>query len=52
METHRSRSRGWLCTEHAFIAFQRWVKREHQRKRVEWMRAEFQKQLQEEEAGR
>ena len=49
METHRSRSRGWLCEDHAFVAFQRWVKRENGHRRLEWMRAEFQRSLMEEE---
>ena len=51
METHRSRSRGWLCVDHAFVAFQRWVKREHSLKRVEWLRAEYRKHVMDEENG-
>ena len=49
MATHRSRSRGALCLAHAQVALQRWIKRERYRKRLEWMRAEFQKDLADDE---
>jgi hypothetical protein len=49
METNRSRSRGWLCAPHAYVAMQRWIKRENGRRRLEFLRSEFQKQLAEEE---
>jgi hypothetical protein len=51
METHRSRSRGWLCADHAGVAFLRWIKRENGHRRLEWMRAEYQRVLMDEEDG-